>query len=227
MSSDNGRITLGQLVERTGLSKNEIRDVLGWPEQRMKRTAASRPMPHAAVEQLRRLGYAVDAGPPIEAQELGDVPLIDGAGQEGAGPPPFVDDARATPQAPPGGRLAFPVGDLDYGLLAEQIEGVYVMAAHAAGRSDPYLEQAIRDNANRAGTAWARWVQSEPRVQALVRRMMVVGTPMGEVISVHITIVAAYVITRSVERERIAAAAGASSQAHGGAGFDPAAHTVE
>lgn len=118
--------------------------------------------------------------------------------------PPPTDDAEALfrdqepPAAPDGARIAEPPVQIDYASVAGYISGAYSMAARFAV-PDPLLAQVIEDHAEQAGQAWAHYIQSEPRVAALVQRMMI-GTPLGEVIGVHVGIVFSYTLARTAAR---------------------------
>ena len=61
------------------------------------------------------------------------------------------------------------------------------------------LAEVIQAHAAPAGQAWAHWIESEPKVAALIQRMMI-GTPLGEVIGVHVGIVFSYTLARSAAR---------------------------
>ena len=66
--------------------------------------------------------------------------------------------------------------------------------------ADPLLADVIDEHAAQAGAAWAHWIESEPKVAALLQRLMI-GTPLGEVIGVHVAIVFTYTVARAAYRD--------------------------
>lgn len=189
----NPNMTIRELRDRYGVTSEELAELVGVEPDRIVRNP-SKKVNMAWTETL------VAAGLDPQAEAETPEPELDGEPPAGIGadrPPRAPDDARIHVHVPPR------APSFDSSLLADHIEGIYRVAAHAVGTSDPSLEAAIAEHAAKAGVAWARWVESEPKVQALLARLMV-GTPMGEVIGVHVSIVFAYVVARSVERERIA-----------------------
>lgn len=142
--------------------------------------------------------------------------------------PPGEDDSGATPEPgraeempprpPPGARVVSPQpSDLDYASLEGHIAGLYKLAAKGVESGDPALCMAIDRHADQAGHAWVVWIRSEPRVAELLRRLMI-GTPLGEVIGVHVSIVFAYIFARDAVR-RMAAAEAAAADTNGATGF--------
>ena len=164
-------------------------------------------IPEHWLPKLAELGYDVS--------DLGYVPL-----------PPVGPDAEfradeRPPQAPVGAPQAPQPVVIDYGGIAEKIGGMYSMAGtFLVADADPLLAEAIVAHAEVAGQAWAAWIQSEPRVAAWLQKMMV-GTPLGEVIFVHVGIVFSYTLARSAAKA--VAADVAAARANGDAGAAPEA----
>lgn len=111
---------------------------------------------------------------------------------------------------------------IDMRTVAGYIEGAYKLASEMAIKpSDPLLAESITAHASQAGEAWAKWIESEPKVKALLERMMI-GTPIGEVIGVHVAIVFAYVLARSTAREIAREHTAAEAAARDGSAEPPA-----
>ena len=179
---------VADFLERHSLTGSELSRSLGFTgaEAVNSRRRKGEDIPEAWYPKLKELGYDVDGGsytppPTDDAEEL----FRDQA------PPSPPDDARyATPATT----------KIDYASVAGHIEGAYKLAAHfAIAQADPLLANIIEEHAQQAGQAWAHYIQSEPRVAALVERMMI-GTPLGEVIGVHVGIVFSYTVARASAR---------------------------
>ena len=125
-------------------------------------------------------------------------------------PPPDAEEDVATddgeqlgrahelpPQRPPDGRIQ-PV-DLNYREISDYIEAFYSLAGRLAQESDEAMGIAVQQHAAKAGEAWSHWIQSEPKVAAFLQKLMI-GTPMGEVIGVHVSIIVAYFLSRGIVR---------------------------
>jgi hypothetical protein len=173
-------------------------------------------VPLSTVRSWAKRGNWIAAPPPQEGSppdtEVG-APLTPPDDPERIGAP-------ASPRRPPGGKIQ-PV-ELDYGSLQEYIEGAYKLAGQTVRTNDPYLGDAIDEHAHKAGVAWCKWVRSEPKVAALLQRLMI-GTPLGEVIGVHVSIVFAYVLARGAARE-FARAQAAAESGNGAGAASSAAH---
>lgn len=137
-------------------------------------------------------------------------------------PPPSADDAppdfeyRAADRrpSPTADAKQAPPPDLDYRELQDYISGFYKLAANITMQSDAALGEAIVTHADAAGEAWAEWVKSEPKVAAMLQRLMI-GTPLGKVIGVHVSIVIGYVFARQAQANIAAEAAAAAAAADG------------
>lgn len=143
-----------------------------------------------------------DEPPPPEPPPLEDHPP----------PAPPTREHEQAPRRPAGARIG-EVAELDYAKIGEYITGVYKLAGQTVRANDEALANAIDGHAEVAGDAWQKWIRSEPKVAAVLQRMMI-GTPLGEVIGVHVSIVFAYVLARGalrdLERDRARAANGDS-----------------
>ncbi len=131
------------------------------------------------------------------------------------------DDGRVTrdrerpPTRPGGAEVRREQPPADMSTVAGYIEGAYQLAGRTIEATDPALGLAISSHAEPAGQAWAKWIESEPKVKALIERMMI-GTPLGEVIGVHVGIAFAYFMSRGAMQKAIedaAAEAVAAAQA--------------
>lgn len=187
------RPSVAAYLEARGMTDDELAAAVGVQTKTVqaRKSERDRPMPKAWADRL----------------EAGD-PNVSQRGR----------DDEQTPQAPPEAPRVepepSPLADQSFETLAGYIEGAYKLGAAAVSASDVPLGRAIDDHAKQAGEAWARWVESEPKVKALLERMMV-GTPLGEVIAVHVGIGFAYFLSRSaIERARREEAA-ARAQAAG------------
>lgn len=193
---------IADFLEREGLSGKQLASLLGYSnsESVNARRRRDEDIPEAWLPRLRELGYHVNgaAGGPAEGAA--------GAGA-GAGAEEDVKRVWEQPPAPPEDAPRWEPVHIDYSQVAGYIEGAYRLAARiAVEQYDPLLAGAIDERAADAGRAWAHWIESEPRVAALLQRLMI-GTPLGEVIGVHAAIIFAYVLARSAAREVAAAAA--------------------
>lgn len=124
---------------------------------------------------------------------------------EEAGAPIGRDEERP-PQAPPGARrikqpeppsaeqLMLAQG-IDYSEVEGLISAAYKGAAAVVAERDPPLSSMIESHADEAARAWAEWIRSNPKAAAFLERMMV-GTPFGKVISVHLGIGVGYYFAR-------------------------------
>lgn len=144
---------------------------------------------------------------------------------DGAWVPPVDTDVGESfrkdeqePVAPTGAPQAKPdYVAINYKDVAGYIEGIYKLGGQMAiDPYDPLLAECIIKHSESAGQAWARWIESEPKVAAMLQRLMV-GTPMGEVIGVHFAIVFAYVLGRQAANRIAADRAAAEAASHDGA----------
>jgi hypothetical protein len=184
---------VSEYLERYGLTEDDMAARLGLSAHGIK-SYRTREMPPRWLATLGSAPVVVDEAPTDDSS-----PFVDNEGQE-----PRERTAQHTPHRPAGGTVVGP--PLDYSALAGYIEGAYKLGGHTLGVKDPVLGSAIEANAQAAGAAWAKWVRSEPKVAALLQRMMI-GTPMGEVIGVHLSIAFAYFLARGAVRDARAAEA--------------------
>lgn len=183
---------VAEFLERNELTGRALATQLGYTgaESVNARRRNDEDIPEAWVPRLVELGYTVDGATPAAA-----VP---------------GDEYRAgedAPMAPPGAPQAPQPVRIDYASVAGYVEGAYKLTAQMAIRpADPVLADVIEEHAAQAGLAWAHWIESEPKVAALLQRLMI-GTPLGEVIGVHVAIVFTYTVARSAYRDAARAAA--------------------
>lgn len=151
---------------------------------------------------------AGDQPPPAPAAEREGA-----AGGSGAAAGPAPRPGRKheqPPRKPPGGKVAQPPAGppaLDYSAVGGYIEGAYKLGAKVAvERGDRILGDVIDEHASAAARAWVRWIQSEPRVEEMLRKLLV-GTPVGEVIAIHVSIVFSYTLARTAAEQLAAAEA--------------------
>lgn len=180
-------MTLRELLERHGLTKDELADRIGVAAKTVHNKALDKDVPDVWLERLE--SRAARGPDPLE-----DDVTLDGAGR-----------AEELPPRPPlGARVVEPPpveSVVDFSGLAEYVASAYRLSAEYVV-ADPLLADSINRHADAAGRAWAKWAESEPRVAAWLQRMMV-GTPLGEVIAVHVGIGAGYFLARAaVARER-------------------------
>lgn len=184
------RPTVAEYLETHELSDEELAELVGVQVKTVqaRKSERDRQIPASWLERI----------------ETGDRE-IGKRGSRGGEP----DGGRAeetAPKPPPGARIVepepSPIEGVDFTALAGYIEGAYKLGAAAVAGTDPALSAAVDSHAAQAGQAWAHWVESEPKVAALIQRMMI-GTPLGEVIAVHVGIGFAYFLSRSaIERAR-------------------------
>ena len=212
-----------ELLEATGISGAELARRLNYNAETVYgRRRDGLDIPAHWWPRLREAGMDVSAWEVTES--------VGGGGARRAAPRPRAEEAQdgafrewdSTPTPPSDALYVQPVR-IDYSKVQGYIEGAYKLAAeYAIKDSDPILADCIYTHAEQAGEAWAKWIESEPRVAALIQRLMI-GTPLGEVIGVHVTIVFAYVLARSAAA-RIAAAAAAETSGQSEASVDGAAY---
>lgn len=179
-----------------GLSQRKIADALGWGHTQKVRNILRGDRPDS------------DPGAPREPPSQ-QPPELDGDDPGGRA-------AERQPSRPPGAPVHVPA-TVDYGKVASYIEGLYVMGAKGVERANPVACTVITNHAKPAGKAWADWIRSEPSVAAWIERLMI-GTPLGEVIGVHFSMVVAYVFA-----QRLAADAAAAAAAGGDGSAEPPA----
>jgi hypothetical protein len=181
-------------LEQHGLTQRGLADQLGFKNANTVGDRARKDLdiPETWYQKLSAAGYHIpemdsDWAPPVDT----DIGQQFRAGESEPRPPEGAPQAKPTY-----------VG-IDYGQVSGYIEGVYKLTGEMAIQPyDPLLAECITAHAESAGKAWAKWIESEPKVAALLQRLMV-GTPMGEVIGVHFAIVFAYIMGRQAA-ERIA-----------------------
>lgn len=194
-----------RVMHEEGLSVKQTSERLGVPASTVhswfKRLEVAAPEPAAGGDDERVLSSS--AVPPAPA-------------------PPTREKEHA-PRRPPGGKVQ--QVDLDYAQVQEMIEGAYLLAGQTVSANDPALAMAINEHAAKAGLAWSHWIRSEPKVAALLQRLMI-GTPLGEVIGVHVSIVFAYVLARGAQAELARERAAAAAAADNGPVVEPAARPL-
>jgi hypothetical protein len=166
-----------------------------------------------SVNSRRRNGADI---PDAWYPKLAELGLNVGGWTPGADEASEYRESDAAPVAPADAPRQTITPTIDYSAVAGYIEGAYRLASQMAVRqSDPLLAAVIDEHAAAAGVAWAHWVESEPKVAALLQRMMI-GTPLGEVIGVHVGIVFSYTLARGAAREIAADVAGRDADAFDG-----------
>ncbi len=186
---DADRETIGMLRDRLGITTAELVKRVGVKDV----GSLSRVTPRAWYA---KLGIAE---PGTLDDELDKI-----LGREQERPPqapPGATRVKEPPPAPTDLGLGGELGSLDYSEIEGLIATVYKGAAGIVENTDPPLAMMIASHADEAAQAWAEWIRSNPKAAAFLQRMMV-GTPMGKVISVHLGIGVGYYFAR---REYIAA----------------------
>ncbi len=109
-----------------------------------------------------------------------------------------VREADSAPRRPAEGTVFVPAADdgstLNYGDVQQYISGIYRMGAKLSG--DEILMDVVNVHADEAAAAWADWIQSEPKVAAFLQKMMV-GTPAGKLVYVHVSMGVGYAFARA------------------------------
>jgi len=187
--------TQARIAERFGVSPRTVRTWLA---------------PQATDEQVAQALHAVPLEPPIDIS---------------GGPDSGYRDADVPPTRPVDGTVFVPPtegGDvLNYKDLEEYIAGAYRMGAKLSG--DMILIDVVNVHANEAARAWAEWIRSEPKVAAWLQRMMI-GTPAGKLIYIHVSMGVGYVFAKSAAAElQRRRAADESADATADVAFDGAA----
>lgn len=199
------RITVREYIGQAGMSVDDLADRLG-----MRPNAVNLHIDRALPPRWEKILTGEIAPGPAKAKpkpEPEPIPVNEGDIPEGR-------EHDVPPSRPEGGRVETPPVALNYAALREHIEAGYTMVGAFVANSDPPLGEAIRGNAKKAGEAWAAWIQSEPKIAALLEKMMI-ATPLGEVIGVHISIGIGYYIGRRAyadAMEQRAAAANAQRE---------------
>lgn len=224
-------LTVRDYLELEGIGEAELAARVGVkPDSVGRRVRGSDPMPR---KWARALGLELDedhetrdgAAPREPDGEQGrGAGLGDDNGRAHDAPPTRPADARVRPE--PASQL------FDASSFASMVASIYGTAGGMVAGSDPFLGQAIVDHADAAGDAWGKWAAANPRVVAWLERMMI-GTPAGEVIGVHVAIAFAYFLARSEHsrliREHAAAEAAEAEPAPADAfaGFGAAAPAAD
>lgn len=209
------RITVREYIGQAGMSVDELADRLG-----MRPNAVNLHIDRALPPRWEKiLTGEIAPGPAKQKAKPEPEPVPVEEGEMPSGREHDVPPAR-----PDGGRVESPPVSLNYAALREHIEAGYTMVGAFLENSDPPLGMAVKGNAKKAGEAWAAWIQSEPKVAALLEKMMI-ATPLGEVIGVHISIGIGYYIGRrayaDAMEQRAADAQRASETADAFAGSPP------
>lgn len=107
------------------------------------------------------------------------------------------------------------------------IEQIYGGAAYIAGsRGDDIAADTITRYTPEFSEAWINYIESDPRIMEYLEKLMI-GTPLGNLIGVHVIAAGSYVFARAAARE--IARAYATEQEHAsvnGSGDASAAHSV-
>lgn len=178
------------ISEATGVPRGTVRM---WVRQHEERTG--RPIPPAQEQRPRpRPAPAPPAGEEGRERQV----------RAEERPPQAPGDAPRLPPPPA------PLGDpsqIDLSQVRGYVKMAYDMAGKAAGAlGDPVAENVIAEHSDAAATAWEHYIASNPAAQEFFQRMLV-GTPLGEVIFVHVSLVFSYTLARATARElaRVAA----------------------
>lgn len=202
-----GGVTVEQFLQEKGWSPDELAARIGRKvqtvERRMRGEKGDTTMPESWLQALSLAEQAHGDG--LETNGTG--------GRASETPPSRPEGAQVRPDADP----VFPGSTLDFASVKEAVTSIYATAGELVAPSDAALGGALIQYAEPAGAAWARWAAANPRLAAWLEKMMV-GTPAGEVIGVHVGIAFAYFMARSAESQRIRAAAAADDDEHA---FEP------
>lgn len=193
-----------RVLKDEGRSNRAVADQLG-----IGRRTIDTWFPSSGSEDVQPPSFGDPAG---QGGEEGGAPGAGDGHRTGTGEQPPSQPRRAherAPRKPPGGKVGAaprPAGEvqLDFNAIKSYIEGAYKLGGKvAAERGDVLLGAVIDEHATAAARAWVRWIESEPKVAEMLRKLMV-GTPAGEVIAIHVSIVFSYTLARGAA-ERIAA----------------------
>lgn len=192
-------ITVRDYLEREGLTVEELAEQLDLAPSTVRRRVLAVDQTSRRAMMAKKWLFKLGAELPDDAYRQRDPDDGRLPGEENLEPGGGREWER-TPQAPKGARVEKPPPAMDLSTFAGYVEGAYKLAGDAIGATDPALAAAVDSHAEAAGKAWARWVESEPKVRALLERAMV-GTPLGEVIGVHVAIAFAYFMSRKAMRQ--------------------------
>ncbi len=206
---------VADFLERNELSGKALATQLGYvgAESVNARRRNDEDIPEAWLPRLAELGYNLDG--------IRQAPLLDAISEQ------YRDaEAETAPLAPEGALQAPRPVVIDYATVAGYVEGAYKLTAQMAVRpADPLLADVIDEHAAQAGIAWAHWIESEPKVAALLQRLMI-GTPLGEVIGVHVAIIFSYTVARSAYRAAAERAASAGEAVAADGAFEGAPEDI-
>lgn len=105
------------------------------------------------------------------------------------------------------------------------IEQIYGGAAYIAeNRGDEIAADTIRRYSPEFADAWINYIESDPRIMEYLERLMI-GTPLGNLIGVHVIAAGSYVFARATARE-IARAFAAEQASVNGSGSQTADHPL-
>lgn len=178
-------MTKGELLEMSGLTAEELAEKVGVKVSSVKNRNGI--VPRVWFD---RLGYSFD---------VYDDENVESYGREN----------EQTPRPPEGAKIQQPArdaGPVDYTQLSKWIEGAYRDGSKMAFGENHQLTVVVNRHAAAAGKAWSRYIESNPRLAAWLERMMV-GTPAGEVIAVHVAIGFGYYFARDSAQRAVREAA--------------------
>lgn len=102
------------------------------------------------------------------------------------------------------------------------IKQIYGGAAYIArNRGDDLAAEVIDQYSPQFAEAWVEYIRSDPRIMELLERLMV-GTPLGNLIGVHVIAIGSYTFARATARQIARAYAEAELAEHGANGSAPA-----
>lgn len=113
--------------------------------------------------------------------------------------------AEMPPTRPAEGRVTpFPTTTeeqpLNYKEIEGYISGIYRMSVKIVAPNDFIAQEVVNTHADEAAAAWAEWIKSEPKVAAFLQKMMV-GTPAGKLIYVHVSMGVGYFFARAAAED--------------------------
>lgn len=102
------------------------------------------------------------------------------------------------------------------------IKQIYGGAAYIArNRGDDLAAEVIDQYSPQFAEAWVEYIRSDPRIMELLERLMV-GTPMGNLIGVHVIAIGSYTFARATARQLARAYAEQESSVNGSGSQAPA-----
>lgn len=98
-------------------------------------------------------------------------------------------------------------------------------AALSRSRGDHLAGEVIDEYSPQFAEAWVDYIQSDPRIMELLERMMI-GTPLGNLIGVHVIAIGSYTFARIAATQIARAYAESEEFANNGASVDPSANSL-